>query len=374
MSDIEIRRHFPGRDIKDFLRVGQVVFSDDPNWVPPLGVMLRGLLSPKNPFFQHGEVALFTARRGGELVGRISAQIDREHLRRYQDQTGFFGFFDTVDDADVAEALLNAANQWLKQRGMTRLRGPMNLSVNQEIGLLVEGFSSPPMVMMPHSRPYQDSINRKLGLRKVRDLYAFRWEITANMPPRAEKALVEMRALGVVFRPVDLRTEIPALIEIQDDAWKDNWGHVSMTPAEAHQLRTELAILLDPAVAIVCEIEGELAGMALAVPNLNEAIKDFSGKLDPIKIGKLLWRLKVKRPKSARVALLGIKSGFRKQKKYMPLALALIAELNARGLRHGYEWAELSWTVEDNGPVNTLIKVAGGHLYKRYRVYEKDIT
>jgi len=374
MTDIEIRRHPPGGDVSDFLEAGRIVFADDPNWVPPLNLLLKDQLSPKSPFFQHAEVMLFTARRGGELVGRISAQIDREHLRRYGDDIGFFGFFDTVDDVDVAEALLGAANQWLKQRNMKRMRGPINLSINQEVGLLVEGFSTPPMVMMPHSRAYQGPIYEKLGLEKAKDLFAWRWDAAPALPPRALRSLVEMKRLGVVFRAVDLKTEIEELIEIQDDAWRDNWGHVSMTPAEAKQLRNNLSVVIDPNVAIVAEIDGELAGMALAIPNLNEIIRDFDGTLTPAKAAKLVWRLKVERTKSARLALLGIKGAYRKQKKYMPLALALIADLARRGYQYGYQWSELSWTVEDNGPVHALIKAAGGYVYKRYRVYEKDLA
>jgi hypothetical protein len=374
MSDIEIRRHPPGGDISDFLAAARVVFADDPHWVPPLNLLLKDQLSPKSPFFQHAEVMFFTARRAGELVGRISAQIDREHLRRYEDGIGFFGFFDTVDDVDVAAALLSAANQWLKQRNMKRLRGPMNLSINQEVGLLVEGFSTPPTVMMPHSTPYQGGIYEKLGLQKAKDLFAWRWDTAPGLPPRSLRALAEMKRIGVVFREVNLKTEIEQLIEIQDDAWRDNWGHVSMTPLEAIQLRRDLALIIDPSIALVAEIDGELAAMALAIPNLNEITRDFDGKLSPKNLAKLLWRLKVEHPKSARLALLGIKGTYRKQKKYMPLALALIAEIARRGYQHGYEWSELSWTVEDNGPVHALIKAAGGYMYKRYRVYEKDIV
>jgi len=374
MTDIEIRRHPPGGDISDFLAAARVVFADDPNWIPPLNILQKDQLSPKSPFFEHAEVMFFTARRGGELVGRISAQIDREHLRRYGDDVGFFGFFDTVDDVDVAAALLNAANQWLKQRNMKRLRGPISLSINQEVGLLVEGFSTPPTVMMPHSRPYQGAIYEKLGLEKAKDLFAWRWDVAPGLPPRALRAHSEMKRLGVTFREVNLTTEIEELVAIQDDAWQDNWGHVSMTPAEAKQLRRDLSLIIDPAIAIVADIDGELAGMAIAIPNLNEIIRDFSGKLTPTNVAKLLWRLKVDHAKSARLALLGIKGEYRKQKKYMPLALAMISEIARRGYQHGYEWSELSWTVEDNGPVHALIKMAGGYMYKRYRVYEKDVV
>lgn len=374
MSEIQVREHAPGGDVRDFLQAAHEVFRGDPNFVPPLNLMLKDQLSPKSPFFQHAEVALFTARKGDRLVGRISAQIDREHLLRYQDETGFFGFFDTIDDENVGRALVDAAARWLRERGMRRMRGPMSLSVNQEVGTLVDGFDTPPVVMMPHSRSHQDRMAKAAGLTKAKDLYAWRWEVTAEMPPRCLRAHQQMRELGVTFRSVNLEKEIDQLVAIQDDAWRHNWSHVSMTTAEAKQLKSELGLIIDPAIAIVCEVDGEMAGMGLAIPNLNEAIRDFSGSLDPIKIAKLLWRLKVDHPKGARVALLGIKESVRKQKAYMPLALALIAELNRRGYQRGYEWAELSWTLEDNGPVNAMIKMAGGRIYKTYRVYEKSLV
>lgn len=374
MSSIEVRKHAPGSQITDFLEVARLVFRDDPNWVPPLNIMLKDQLSPKSPFFKHAEVMLFTARRDGKLVGRISAQIDREHLKRYQDDTGFFGFLDTIEDGEVVKELLAAARAWLKERGMKRMIGPMNLSVNQEIGTLIEGFDTPPMVMMGHSRPYQDRLILEAGPVKCRDLYAWRWEATADMPKRSIKALAAMKEQGAVFRSANLKTEIDELIDIQDDAWRNNWGHVSMTPAEATQLRNELKLIIDPEIAIVVEIEGKAVGMALAIPNLNEAISDFEGTISATKIAKLLWRLKVEHPRSARVAMLGIREHIRKQKQWMPLALALIAELNRRGYQRGYEWGELSWTLEDNGPVNAMIRAAGGKIYKRYRVYETPLS
>ncbi|MCH2109980.1 MAG: GNAT family N-acetyltransferase [Polyangiaceae bacterium] len=374
MSGITIHQHLPGKNIDDFLRVPHLLFARDPQWVAPLNLMLKDQFSPKSPFFEHADVMLFTARRNGELVGRISAQIDREHLKRYNDDIGFFGFFDTVDDPEVGQELLKAAESWLKERGMQRMRGPMNLSVNQEVGTLVEGFDTPPMVMMPHSLPHQDAVALASGLEKAKDLYAWRWECEASMPKRCMKAHTAMRNDGVTFRSVNISKELPELVAVQDDAWRHNWAHVSMTEAEARQLQNELKLIIDPAIAIVCEVEGEIAGMALAIPNLNEAINDFEGKISPAKVAKLLWRLKVERPKSARVAMLGIKEHIRKQKRYMPLALALIAELNRRGYQRGYEWGELSWTLEDNGPVNAMIRSAGGKIYKKYRLYEKSLS
>jgi hypothetical protein len=374
MDRIVVTRHVPGLDIEDFIRAGHQVFRGDPTYIPPLDLTIRDQLSPRSPFFQHAAVALFTARRCGQLVGRVSAQVDWEHQARYQDRVGFFGFFDTVDDPSVASALLDHAADWLGSFGMTRMRGPLSLSINQEVGLLVDGFDTPPAVMMPHSRTYQDRVAREAGLLKVKDLFAWRWTVADRQPDRVTRA---MEAIGkmpeVRFRSVDLKSEIDDMVQVQDDAWRHNWGHVSMTDLEAQQLRNELEPILDSEVALAVDVDNELAGMALAVPNLNEAIRDFGGKLSAANLAKLVWRMKIRRPKSGRVAMLGIKESIRKQKKYMPLALALVGELNRRGYLRGYRWSELSWTLEDNGPVNALIRSVGGKLYKRYRLYERPI-
>lgn len=375
MSTIEIARHRPGKGTQDFVEAGRTVFAGDTKWVPPLTLMLSDQLNPKsNPLFAHADVALFTARRDGKLVGRISATIDRNHLLKFQDKTGFFGFFDTVDDVEVAQALLDAAGDWLRDRGMERMRGPMSLSINEEVGLLIEGFEHPPMVMMAHSRPYQQRLADACGLQKEKDLYAWRWPVVEEMPKRALRALEQIRDMPeVTIREARVDEEMDQLIEIQSDAWKDNWAHVTLSKAEARKVASDMKLLIDPAIAIVAEIDGELAAMSLALPNLNEAIADFSGRLTPMNVAKLLWRLKVKRPKTARLIMLGIKEKFRKQKRYMPLAVALVCEMGQRGRRQGYEYGELSWTLEDNGAVNALIKLCGGSIYKRYRIYEKSL-
>ena len=372
---IEIRQHTPGKDLSDFLRVPYEILGEDPNWVPALDLMMRDMLTPaKNPFFQHADVALFTARRDGKLAGRISAEVDREHLKRYQDATGYFGFFDTIDDDRVGQALVAAAKNWLANKGIKRMRGPLSLSINEEVGTLVDGFDSPNVLFMGHHLPYQDRVASAAGLEKAKDLFAFRWEM-GSLPKRAQRAHDQIMSYPEVrIREAEFGKEIRELIAIQDDAWRHNWGHVSMTEAEAAQFASDLALLLDKRIALVAEINGELAAICLAVPNLNEVIRDFRGKLLPLGLPKLIWRLKIKRPKSGRLVLLGIKEEYRKQKRYGFLAMALVAEIAERGRKAGYEWGELSWTLEDNTPVNLLIKACGGKHYKTYRVYEADVT
>ena len=374
---IEIRQHLPGRDIRDFMRVPYVVFADDPAWVPPLHLMMKEQLTPaKNPFFAHADVMLFTARKNGKLVGRISAHIDHEHQRRYNDAVGFFGYFDTLDDVEVAQALLHAAREWLRARGMKRMRGPLSFSINEELGTLVEGFEEPPMVLMGHNRPYQGGLVEACGLSKVKDLYAWRYRMEA-LPPRALKAWEEVKALPEVTLRIANRSqldhEIHQVLEIQDDAWRDNWGHVSLTEAELKAVVEALKLLIEPELAILAEIDGRTAGMAIALPNLNEAIRDLRGKLLPLGWAKLLYRLKVSRPKSARLCLLGIRKEYRAVRRYAGLALAMVAEIQTRGRKLGVQRGELSWTLEDNTPVNLLIRSVRGEVYKKYRVYEQPL-
>ena len=374
---VTVRRREPGKDLKAFLQVPYEVYRDDPSWVAPLRMEVTQRLTPgQNPFFEHAEVALFTAHRDGRLCGRISAQVDREHLRVHGDGTGFFGFFDTVDDNDVAMVLVTAAAEWLAERGMTTIRGPLSLSINEEVGLLVDGFETPPCVMMPHHRAYQGGLAEATGLRKVRDLFA--WSYAAAPPtPRSNKALQTVNALPELrFRSLDTRRlpeEVTTALRIFNDAWQHNWGFVPATPGEAAKMARDLRLLIDPTISFFAEIEGRAVALVIALPNLNEVTRDFGGRLTPANVVKLIWRLKIRRPKTARVLMVGIVTELRGVKRYGALSTALFAEVTRRGFGVGYEWAELSWTLEDNRAINLGIKAMGAHIYKRYRLYEKPI-
>jgi hypothetical protein len=375
---VEIKQHAFGSDPSDFIRAAHVVFEGDPAWVPHLDFMPKEQLSPKkNPFFEHAEGMMFTARKDGRVVGRVTAQIDREHLRRYDDATGFFGFFDTIDDPEVAHALLRAAEGWLREQGMRRMRGPLSLSINEEVGMLVDGFDTPPMLMMAHSRPYQGALAEGYGLSKAMDLFAWRYLVN-DPPPRAVAAHKQILELPeVTIRLIDkskINEELEAVLAIQDDAWSENWGHVSLTPAEAKAAVDTLKLVIDYRLGIIAEIDGKPAAMCIALPNLNEAIADLNGKLLPFGWAKVLYRLKVSGTKTARLMLLGIKKEYRGVKRYGALALCLIAEMAMRGKVAGYQWGELGWTLETNAPVHLQIKIFRGEQYKRYRVYEKAIA
>ena len=378
MSRIEIRQHTPGKDIEDFIRVASIVYAGDPNFVAPLEFDLRQRLTPgKNPFFQRGELALFTAWKDGKLAGRISAQLDHEHLHRYQDRTGFFGFFDTIDDDDVGRALMDAAEAWLKQRGMATMRGPLSLTMYEEAGLLVDGFDMPAHMLMAHSRTWQGRVAESTGLKKAKDLFAWRFDV-GHIPARAEKAWAEVKKMpeGKLrsVRPSRMHEELEIIMRIFNDAWEQNWGHVPATPEEVKKTGEDLRLILDPEMAFIAEVDGKPVGMCIALPNVNEVIRDFDGKLNPITVAKLLWRLKIKRPKSARLMMLGISKEMRNVRKYGYLSHALYVEVAKRGEARGYTWGELSWTLEDNRAINLGIKSMGAKVYKTYRVYEKPIA
>ncbi|HEY6560774.1 MAG TPA: hypothetical protein VI072_26030 [Polyangiaceae bacterium] len=373
---VTIRETRVGGNLKDFLNVVEDIYRDDPKYVRPLDFELKQRLSRKNPFFEHGEGVIFTAHQDGRCVGRCTAQLDHEHLGRYKDDVGFFGFFDTVNDLDVTKALVEHSARWLSQRGMKRMRGPLSLNMNEELGCLVDGFDTPPMILMPHHRPYQGKLLEDAGLAKVKDVYAWRYTV-GDVPKRAQKARADIEAMPEVrSRQADrkrLEAEVRIIMDVFNDAWSDNWGFVPFTENELKKMAEDLKLLLVPELTLITEIDGEPAAVALAFPNINEAIADLHGKLLPFGAAKLLYRLKVKRPESARLAILGIRKKYRGVRKYAGLSSYLYARMNDAGKGVGVKWGELSWTLEDNGPVNVGIKLMGGKIYKRYRLYERAI-
>jgi hypothetical protein len=373
---VEIRETPLGGDVDDFLNVVDYLYRDDPCWVRPLDMDLKQRLSRKNPFFEHGEGTIFTAHRNGWCVGRCTAQIDRGHLARYKDDVGFFGFLDTVDDPEVAGALLDRAADWLRQRGMRRIRGPLSLSTNEEWGCLIEGFETPPMIMMPHHRPYQARLIEQAGFEKIKDLYAWRY-VVGDVPKRARKACSDVEALPEVrSRHADKKhfeRDVRVLMDVYNDAWSDNWGFVPLTENELRKMAEDLKLIVIPELTYITEIDGEVAAVALALPNLNELVRDFGGKLFPLGLPKLLYRLKVRGPKTARLVILGIRKKFRHVRKYAGLSTYLYAKMNDAGKGLGIQWGELSWTLEDNAPVNVGIKLMGGKIYKKYRVFEREL-
>jgi hypothetical protein len=374
---VEVRETQIGGKLRDFLNVVDYIYRDDEKYVRPLDFDLKARLSKSNPFFEHAEGTTFTAYKNGWCVGRCTAQIDREHIELYKDDVGFFGFLDTVDDPEVAKELLDAAAKWLKGRGMKRMRGPLSLNINEEMGCLIEGFDTPPMILMPHHRPYQGGLIEQAGLEKIKDVLAWRYTV-GNVPKRAEKAMADVEAMSEVkLRHVDKRhveRDVRIIMDVFNDAWSENWGFVPLTENELRKMASELKPILIPELTYIAEVDGEAAAVSLAMPNINEMIGDLHGKLLPLGLPKLLYRLKVKGPTTARLIILGIRKKFRGVKKYGGLSACLYAKMHHSGEKLGIKWGELSWTLEDNYPVNVGIKMMGGEVYKKYRVFERDIS
>ncbi len=365
------------RDLDAFIKLPFRLYQDDPNWVPPLIYLERQRFQPKtNPFLLHADHQLFLARRDGQVVGRISAQVDHEHNRFHQERTGFFGFFESVDDGEVAQHLLETAEGWLRERGMEAARGPLSFSINQEVGLLVDGFNTQPMIMTPHSRPYYGRLIEGAGFSKVTDLYAWKYNLEA-VPPKAHRAVEALRQRpDITIRSGDIHRfdeEIAIILDVFNSAWSDNWGFVPVTAAEARHLAKERRFIVDPNMAVIVEVDGETAGVVLVTPDLNTAIRDLNGSLFPFGWAKLLWRIKVSKIKSGRTMIMGVKKEYR-TRKYLAMAYLLCDEIYHRARDGGYRRAELSWTLEDNTAINTLLRNIGIRLYKTYRLYEKPLS
>ncbi len=364
------------RQIEEFIRLPGRLSAGDPNWVEPLWLERRRFLSPRtNPFFEHAEVALWLAWRDGRAVGRISAQIDRLAPDADGLKLGYFGMLAAEDNPETLAALFETAEAWLSERGMEVVRGPFDLSINQTSGLLVEGFDTPPSLMMGHDPPWLGPGVERLGYIKAKDLVAYRMNTKGGLMERTRK-LAERVSEGVVIRSIDMRRyreEIALITDIFNDAWAENWGFTPLTEAETDAMADEMKPILDPDLVKIAELHGEPVAFVVLLPNVNEAIAGLGGRLLPFGWLKLLWRLKVTGVRTARVPLMGVRRKHSASLLGKTLPLKLIYALEPRGLAHDFHELELSWLLEDNRPVRRVVEMLGGRLVKTYRIYEKRL-
>lgn len=363
------------QQMRQFLALPQRIYAPDPVWIAPLGFMKREQMSAKNHFFEHARWRAWLALRDGKTVGRITAQIDAMHLQQHCDDTGYFGMLEADDDPAVFAALFGAAEDWLRSEGMKQVRGPFNLHVNEEVGLLVEGFATPPYVLMGHARPWYGPAVESHGYRGVKDLLAYQVRPDFDAP-RVMERLAQRVSDRVVVRPVrrkHLAEDAAIMREIFNDAWQHNWGFVPLVEAEWAETVSTLTKLMPDDYIQIAEYDGEPVAFIVALPNLNEAARDLNGRLLPFGWAKLLWRLKVRHPKSARVPLMGVKQSFQHSRLGPTLAFMVIdavrKALHARGVRD----VEMGWILEDNDGMRNIIETIGGVAYKRYRVYQKEL-
>jgi hypothetical protein len=361
--------------MRSFIEVPWHLYKNDPNWVAPLIMERQWHLSDKNPYFKHAEFQTWIAYRGKQPVGRISAQVDRLHLNQYNDQTGFFGCLEAEDKQETFQGLFSVCEEWLRQKGMRRIRGPFSLSINDECGLLVEGFDRPPPIMLGHARPYYGLQIEELGYVKAQDLLAYRIcprDFPADNVARLTKRVARKVRVRMMRRAC-FAEDLEIIRDIFNDAWSQNWGFVPFTSAEFKELGKNLKLLVDLECIRIAEIENKPVAMIVMFPNVNEIIKDLNGRLLPVGWLKFLWRLKVAGPKSARIPLMGVRRCYQGSSLGAALALMVIAPIREVALRRGIEEVDMSWILEQNQGARNIIESIGSTLYKRYRIYQKDI-
>ena len=363
-------------ELDRFIRLPMRLNARDPHYVPPLVMERREALSTKtNPFFAHAEVQMWLAVKDGRDVGRISAQIDALSPQTAEG-VGHFGMIAAEDDPEVFAALFRTAEAWLRDRGRTSAIGPLNLSINEEVGLLVEGSDTPPMVMMGHDPPYTGARIEEQGYGRAKDIYAYLCSVKDDLPAPILRRIRKGLPDGVTLRTLDMKrfeAEVATLTGILNDAWAGNWGFTPTTEAETKQLATAMKPVIDPRLTYFAEIDGETAGFMVLLPNVNEAIRDLKGEILPFGWAKLLWRLKVKGLKTGRVPLMGVKRKFSASLRGQLLPFLLIDAVAQAARRQGYESYELSWVLEDNLPMRRICDAGGARVYKTYRLYQKAL-
>ncbi len=375
-NGLEIREVSGNRDLKAFIRVPWRIYKDDPNWVPPLLIERKRAYSASHPYFKHAKWRAWTAYRNGEPVGRISAQIDDLHVQQHETKTGFFGSIEAIDDIDVFTALFNTAESWLREEGMEHVVGPFNLSINQDLGVLVEGFDTPPYVMTGHAPAYYGAAIEGCGYRPAQDLLAYGLDGGTLAIPRVMRALIERSGERIKVRKLNIKAkgaELESMRDIFNDAWENNWNFTPFTSEEFNMIGKELLMAAPEDFIQIAEVDGVDSAFIVLLPNINEAIADLNGRLLPFGWARLIWRLKYNFPKSARVALMGVRQKYQNTRFGPALAYMIINEVMEAGKARGLERVEMSWILDHNHGVRNIIESVGGLITKRYRMYEKEL-
>jgi len=374
---IEVRQVTSRRERNAFIKFPWRIYKNDPTWVPPLIIERKGFIDRKrHPFYLHGDAALFLARRGTEIVGRIMASDDPNYNAVHQSNVGCFGLLDTIDDPEVADALFRAAGNWLRSKGRNEIMGPVDYSTNYVCGLLIDGFQYPPTLLTSHNPPYYTALIESCGFEKAKDLYAWWFSEPAS-------AAARLRQLGSVFRKrqsvtirkgnlKNLREESRRLREIYNEAWQKNWGFVPFTEKEIEFMTHELKPLIVPEFTLIAEIEDEPVGFILCVPDINVALRHIDGRLTkfglPIGLAKLLYYKS--RTRTARLIALGVKRKHRRAGIAEMLVLQIIEDAM---IKRGFT-GELSLTLEDNYMINRFLRAIGAKCYKTYRIYKRSLV
>mgnify|MGYP001594929077 CR=1 FL=1 len=375
--EIKVTRVSGKKDLNTFIQIPWEIYRNDPNWIPPLLSERKEALSPGHPYFKHAEWRAWIAWRDGKAVGRISAQVDKLHLQNNDGKTGFFGLIESPDDDEVFHALFDTAESWLKDQGMEQVLGPFNLSINQDLGVLVEGFETKPYIMTGHALPYYGSSIERCGYEGVQDLLAYELDSDTLTIPRIMQALISRSGDRIRVRNLDRsqkNAELEVMRDIFNDAWRNNWNFSPFTREEFKAVGKELLMVVPEDFIQIAEIDGEDVAFIVLLPNINEVIADLNGRLLPFGWAKLLWRLKVKFPKSARVPLMGVRQKYQNTRFGPALAYMTIKGVMDTGKAKGLGRVEMSWILEHNKGVRNIIESVGGEITRRYRMYEKELS
>jgi hypothetical protein len=361
--------------LQRFIRVPFAVHEHDEAWTPPLLMEREEAFSPKtNPFLRRAEVRFWLARRDGRDVGRITAQIDPLAQRDGGGRVGHFGCLSVEDDPEAFAALLRTAEDFLRERGVTHVQGPFSLCINEETGLLVDGFDTPPMLLMGHDPIYAAARLEALGYEKEKDVYAYLLDMEAPLPNSARRVLERPLPASIKIRPLnfkDYANDIRKMVDIYNDAWSGNWGFVPITEPEGAAMAKQMRMLLNDRLVWFAEADGQAIAFMVTLPNINEAVRDLNGRLFPFGFAKLLWRLKMRRVKTGRVPLMGMRRSLAGTVAGSLIPLQLIGASFPGARAFGFRKVELSWILEDNLPMRHILERLGTRIYKTYRVYGK---
>ncbi len=364
-----------GKLIKDYINFPHELYADDENYVPELYMAQKDMFNrKKNPFFEHAEVESFLAMRGDKIVGRISAILNKNYNDYQKANAGFFGFFDVIDDYEVAKALLDKAVEWCRNKGLDQIIGPTNFSTNDTAGILIDGFHEPAKIMMTYNKPYYQDFVERYGFEKEMDLYAYilYTKKASEKSIRLAQTLEErLQRQGITFRNINLKKfkeEVAAIRDIYNDAWADNWGFVPWTDAELEHLANELKMLANPEWIYMAEDNGKPIGFGLTLHDVNEVTKGFKkGRLFPFNIFKLLR--KKNKTRFVRILALGVKNEYRRK----GIEAIFFAKNILQARKENVIAGEVSWVLENNVEMNASAVKLNSELYKTYRIYRYNI-
>lgn len=373
MSTVEIIPVETKKQCNEFIKFPWKIYQSDPQWVPPLiSQQKENLDKNKHPFFRHSEADFFLARKGREVVGTVATILNNRHNEVHNENVGFFGYFETVNDYQVAEKLLDKVMEWGKSKKLDYMRGPENYSQNEVCGLLVDGFDTPPVILMAHNPKYYQELIEQYGFKKAMDLWAWQLDAKANKMPERIVRVVERKKerCDFTFRPInkkDIKNELKRVKQIYNNAWEKNWGFVPMTDEEFDHTADELIQIVDEDIVLFAELDGKPVGFSLACPDINQALQKINGRLFPFGLFKLLYH--ARKINRIRVIIMGVLPEYRNR----GIDAIFYVETYKKAIKKGYYWGEFSWILENNEPMNNALKNIGAEIYKTYRIYEKKV-